>query len=156
MRHRTLRTMLAMMALPALLLAACGAPEPAPDDPDDPAVDQPQPDETPEDPDPDGTAGDDERATLEDEVRLAERHAVQLAIEEYEVDLAAVTVVEAEAVVWSDGALGCPQEGEMYTQALEDGFRVVLDVDGVEAHYHAAEPDAPFRCDDPKEPAERR
>lgn len=153
MRHRLLLTMLATLALPVLFVAACGTPQPAPDDP---AVDQPQPDETPDEPDPDEPVGDDERATLEDEVPLAERHAVQLAIEEYEVDLAAITVVEAEAVVWPDGALGCPQEGEMYTQALEDGFRVVLDVDGVEVHYHAAEPDAPFRCDDPQEPAERR
>ncbi len=155
MRRLALRTMLVTLTLPALLLAACGAPQPAPDDPDDPAVDQPQPDETPDDTDPDDTA-DDERSPLEDDVRLVERHAVELAIEEHEVDLSAVTVVEAEAVVWPDGALGCPQEGEMYTQALEDGFRVVLDVDGVEVHYHAAEPDAPFRCDDPQEPAERR
>lgn len=156
MRHRLLPTMLATLALPVLLLAACGGPQPTPDDTDDPAVDEPQPDETPDDPDPDGTAGDDGRSTLEDEVQLVERHAVQFAIEEFEVDVAAVTVVEADAVVWPDGALGCPQEGEMYTQALEDGFRVVLDVDGVEVHYHAVEPDAPFRCDDPQQPAERR
>ena len=156
MRHRTLRTMLATLAFPALLLAACGAPQPTTDEPDEPGVDQPQPDEAPDDTDPNDTARDDERTTLEEELRVAERHAVQLAIEEHEVDVAAVTVVEAEAVIWPDGALGCPQEGEMYTQALEDGFRVVLDVDGAEVYYHAGEPDAPFRCDDPQEPAERR
>ena len=133
-----------------------GAPQPVPDDPDDPAVDQPRPDESPEETDPDGMTGDDDRSTLEDEVRLAERYAVQLAIEEYEVDLSAVTAVEAGAVVWPDGALGCPQEGESYTQAFEDGFLVVLEVDHPEVYYHAAEPDAPFRCDDPQEPAERR
>jgi len=32
----------------------------------------------------------------------------------------------AEAVQWSDGSLGCPQPGVAYTQAIVDGFRIVV------------------------------
>lgn len=36
----------------------------------------------------------------------------------------ALRVVSAEAVTWADGALGCPQPGRLYTQALVPGHRV--------------------------------
>jgi hypothetical protein len=35
-------------------------------------------------------------------------------------------VVRAEAVEWSDGALGCPQAGVLYTQAIVPGFWVQI------------------------------
>lgn len=44
-------------------------------------------------------------------------------------------VVRAEAVVWPDGSLGCPEPGTMYTQALVDGYWVVVDADGTELDY---------------------
>ena len=37
-----------------------------------------------------------------------------------------VTVERAEPAVWPNGALGCPQPGEMYTQALVDGYWIIL------------------------------
>lgn len=37
-----------------------------------------------------------------------------------------MTVVQAEAVVWPDGSLGCPQPGMMYTQALVNGYQVQI------------------------------
>ena len=40
------------------------------------------------------------------------------------------TVISAVAKTWNDGSLGCPQPGELYTQALVDGFQVVLEIDG--------------------------
>ena len=43
-----------------------------------------------------------------------------------------VSVVRAEAVVWNDGSLGCPQPDEMYTQALVEGYWVVVDAGGQE------------------------
>ena len=46
-----------------------------------------------------------------------------------------VTVVRAESVGWNDGSLGCPQPGTVYTQALVDGYHVVLDVGGQEYDY---------------------
>ncbi len=50
-----------------------------------------------------------------------------------------VTVVSAEAITWSDGALGCPQPGMMYTQALVDGYQVVFDVGGERFDYHLSD-----------------
>ncbi len=41
-----------------------------------------------------------------------------------------LTVVEARAVTWNDGSLGCPEPGLMYTQALVEGYWVVIEVGG--------------------------
>jgi hypothetical protein len=38
----------------------------------------------------------------------------------------AITVQEAEAMTWTTGALGCPSPGVMYTQALVNGWRVIV------------------------------
>ena len=46
-----------------------------------------------------------------------------------------LTVVSAEAITWNDGSLGCPQPGQMYTQSLIDGFKVVVDVQGERYDY---------------------
>jgi hypothetical protein len=37
-----------------------------------------------------------------------------------------LVIVHAEPVVWNDGSLGCPEPGMMYTQALVNGYWVVL------------------------------
>ncbi|MDF1597587.1 MAG: hypothetical protein P1T08_16025 [Acidimicrobiia bacterium] len=50
----------------------------------------------------------------------------------------ALTVVRAESVTWSDGSLGCPEPGVMYTQALVDGYWVVLDAGGSQMDYRAS------------------
>lgn len=65
-----------------------------------------------------------------------------------------IRVVTAEAVTWSDGALGCPEPGMMYTQALVPGYRVVLDANGEELHFHAGESGDVRYCDDPQPPIE--
>lgn len=44
-------------------------------------------------------------------------------------------VVTSEPITWNDGSLGCPKPGQMYTQALVDGYQVVVDVEGVEYDY---------------------
>ena len=67
-------------------------------------------------------------------------------------DGATIEVVTYEDVVWRDGAIGCPQPGMAYTQALEDGYRIVL-TDGESVyHYHGVAAGAPFLCDNPSEP----
>jgi hypothetical protein len=48
-------------------------------------------------------------------------------------------IVTAEAVTWPNGALGCPQPGRMYTQALVPGYRVVFEADGATYAYHASQ-----------------
>jgi len=45
------------------------------------------------------------------------------------------TVLTATAQTWTDGSLGCPVAGQMYTQALVDGYQVILEVDGQQYDY---------------------
>ena len=47
--------------------------------------------------------------------------AQRLSIEADQIDL-----VEAEAVVWPDGSLGCPEPGVAYTQVQQEGMRIRL------------------------------
>lgn len=79
---------------------------------------------------------------------------VATAAEEADVDIDEIRIVTAEQVMWSDGSIGCPQPGQGYTQALVPGFRVVLEIDGEELHFHAAR-GGEFRiCDDPQPPVD--
>lgn len=57
------------------------------------------------------------------------------AAERAAVDAAAVEVVQAEATTWSDGSLGCPEPGMFYTQALVDGYHVIVEAGGDEFDY---------------------
>ena len=41
-----------------------------------------------------------------------------------------LAIVRAEAVVWNDGSLGCPEPGMEYTQALVNGYWVVINAGG--------------------------
>jgi len=49
----------------------------------------------------------------------------------------AIKVLLAERVTWSDGSLGCPSPGMIYTQALVPGYRVMLEAGGQVLDYHA-------------------
>ena len=73
----------------------------------------------------------------------------QLAVDAPGADLATATVVRAEAVEWSDGSLGCPEPGMMYTQAITPGYHVVISVDGVEYDYRATEAGQVRLCENP-------
>lgn len=63
----------------------------------------------------------------------------QLAVDVPGVDLTKATVVTGEAVEWSDGSLGCPEMGVLYTQVITPGYHVVISVDGVEYDYRATD-----------------
>jgi hypothetical protein len=63
-----------------------------------------------------------------------------------DVDTTAITVIDAEEVVWSDGALGCPQPGRLYSQAPTDGLRILLAHNGSEYVYHSGGTVDPFLC----------
>jgi hypothetical protein len=58
----------------------------------------------------------------------------------------ALKVLSAEAVTWSDGSLGCPQPGMMYTQALVPGYRVRIQTGGQVLDYHAGRSGRPAVC----------
>jgi hypothetical protein len=51
----------------------------------------------------------------------------------------AISVVLSEAVLWNDGALGCPRPGAVYTQAPVEGYRVVLRAGGHDYDYRVGE-----------------
>ncbi len=48
-----------------------------------------------------------------------------------------ITVVSATQQEWPDGSLGCPKPGEVYTQMIVPGFRVVLEAGGEKYAYHS-------------------
>lgn len=89
---------------------------------------------------------------------VKEREDVQEAVaaeaKRRDVPVDEVEVVGYAAVTWSDGSLGCPQPGMMYTMALVPGYQLVLSVDGQKASYHAAQ-GKPFNyCASPVAPAQ--
>ena len=62
--------------------------------------------------------------------------------------------IKAESVetgVWSDGSIGCPEPGKLYTQALVPGTRVTLVHAGTTYVYHQGGSGEPFLCEDPSE-----
>ncbi len=56
-------------------------------------------------------------------------------------------LVSAEAVQWTNGALGCPKPGMAYTQAIVDGMRVVVTVEGTPYDYRFGRADTPVLCE---------
>lgn len=48
-----------------------------------------------------------------------------------------LTVVSVEPVTWRDSALGCPEPGMLYTQALVAGYRITIEAAGKSLDYHA-------------------
>jgi hypothetical protein len=67
-----------------------------------------------------------------------------------------VLITVTELVTWSDGSLGCPEPDMTYTQALVDGYRIVVEAGGSSYTYHGQNGSDPFHCDDPQEPASVR
>lgn len=67
----------------------------------------------------------------------------------------AIKVSEARAVNWGSSAIGCPQEGMSYTQAIIPGVQVLLEADGTIYHYHGRMGSKLFFCPDDRaqEPA---
>lgn len=63
--------------------------------------------------------------------------------------VADVTVLVAGPETWSDGSLGCPKDGEMYTQALVDGYQVVVELAGTEYDYRVGSGTDVRLCENP-------
>jgi hypothetical protein len=81
---------------------------------------------------------------------MADQDIVQAAVSDLASRLGiseeAIEVVEVRAVQWPDGALGCPQEGKMYTQAVVDGTQVLLGFEERIYDYHAGPDGEAFLC----------
>ncbi len=72
--------------------------------------------------------------------------ALQDAARRRGVDVSTLRIVMAEPVTWSDGALGCPQPGMSYTQALVPGFRIRIAAGPDILEYHASTRGLPLYC----------
>ena len=57
-----------------------------------------------------------------------------------------VKLLSVESVTWSDGSLGCPEPGMMYTQALVRGQRIRVEVAGTILLYHAGAQNTFVHC----------
>ena len=82
-----------------------------------------------------------------DQVRTAAAEQAGVAPEEVE-------VVQAQDVRWSSAALDCPQEGQMYTQVITDGYWVVVHAGGEELDFRMADGGPVRLCRDGQAPAE--
>ena len=56
-------------------------------------------------------------------------------------------LVSAHAVTWNNGALGCPQPGRSYTQAMVEGMQVIVTVAGRSYDYRFGTTDSPRLCE---------
>lgn len=82
--------------------------------------------------------------------------AIEQAAEDTEFDPERLQAVSAQQVVWNDGSLGCPQEGQSYIQVLTDGYWVILESPRGELDYRATL-DGDFRgCQDGQPPHSTR
>jgi len=148
---RRLLSLLAAGAALGLVLSACGSK-------DDPILEQPpiddligedEPDDQPpadDDPAEEGAAGGSDSR----EITIATADAAERAAAAED----EVSFVSFEMVTWPDGSLGCPEPDMMYTQALVEGYRIVLEANGERFVYHGAIGDDPFFCADPAEPVD--
>ena len=50
-----------------------------------------------------------------------------------------IEVVSAEAVLWNDSSLGCPEKDYFYLQVITPGYQVILKANGKEYDYRANE-----------------
>ena len=57
-----------------------------------------------------------------------------------------VVLSGARHVTWRSGALGCPEPGKNYTEALVPGSVIYLQVDNMTHAYHANFSGKPFYC----------
>lgn len=67
--------------------------------------------------------------------------AARLSVAEGEIEF-----VEHRNVTWSDGAMGCPEPGMMYTQALVPGIWIHFRLQGEDHVYHGSRSGDPFYC----------
>jgi len=124
-------------AILALSLAACGDDEDAsPRDstpPEDTVNTSTTPPPDPTEPTEPTSVATSSPATGDDALSAA----IDDAAERADVAGGEVVVVTDERVTWRDGSLGCPKQGQLYTQALVPGRRVILRAGGSELAYHA-------------------
>ncbi|MBE2237077.1 MAG: hypothetical protein IAE81_04765 [Caldilineaceae bacterium] len=62
----------------------------------------------------------------------------------------ALRVIQDQAVVWPDGSLGCAQPGMVYTQALVEGYHVIVAAGEQTLDYRAGRSNSFRLCENPQ------
>jgi hypothetical protein len=129
----------AILCAAALVLAGCGASEPA-------ATTSPAtpPAATAAAPSSASTAAP---ATTEvPAMGSHDQQVIALHAQVFNVDPATITLISDEEVEWPSSALGCPKPDMMYLTVITPGFRVVIEQGGQQYAYHAGRDGAFFLC----------
>lgn len=103
-----------------LLLSACAPAMPAPDSYPNPSYPNPP------------YPNDNSDVTL----TPAEQAAITLLSQTLNLPADQITLISAEAVTWPDGCLGVQRPGMMCTQAVVEGYRIILAANGREYEVH--------------------
>ena len=86
------------------------------------------------------------------EERMNKKDQIAFSVEDLsarlDVETSAVTYLGAVPVMWRSGALGCPEPGMNYTQALVPGIWISLRVGKTPYRYHAVPGGQPLYCPD--------
>jgi len=135
---RVWRTTVALGTLVVALAACTGSPV-GPKPPSGPASERPMVTAAP--PSVRSSTGGVDQVDLDRVFRLAATESGQ--------DPTTLTVVSAESVTWPNGALGCPKMGVMYTEALVEGYRVVVSTGDRELDYRMSRSSEPRLCERP-------
>jgi hypothetical protein len=90
-----------------------------------------------------------ESVTVASVPREVRRAVVADAARRFKVTESAVVLSRAEWVTWSDGSLGCPRPGQMYTQMLVSGYRILATTSAGQLEYHTDAQGFATTCDVP-------
>ena len=99
----------------------------------------------------DTTATVEEGAVIEPDTpnkSFVEEQAIADLAPRLSVERESIKTVSVETGVWSDGSIGCPDPGALYTQALVSGTRVTLVHAATTYLYHQGGSGVPFLCED--------
>ena len=69
--------------------------------------------------------------------RILERIIADL-VQRTNADEQNIKEIRSQTVTWRDGSLGCPKPGQFYTQALVDGYWVILQIEGTDYDYRVS------------------
>lgn len=140
--HLRLATVLAVM----VLAAACGMSSEGPETPTGSPTPS-APGGSPGSPDPTPSVETSSPEDLRAQPRVAA--AIDDTARREGVDPGLVSIAAWSPVEWSDGSLGCPKPGMVYTQAVEPGELLILRVGSGLYQYHARTGGTFTYCEDP-------
>lgn len=87
--------------------------------------------------------------TIDETVEEPLERAFGLAETVSDSDRSDMTVIRAERVEWNDGSLGCPEPGQMYTQAILPGYWIEIAVGDKMLDIRMSENGEPKLCETP-------